>query len=292
MKKNTVPVIRIIIFGFLLLGNIIHFACSENEQIQTNPRPLKHTSPTDKPNIYPSYITTDVPIYKYKIINVYPHDPNSFTQGLVYENGTLYEGTGLKGKSTLKRVDLLSGAPLQVHQLPKTIFGEGITIFQNKIIQLSWRSNVCFVYDKETFQLLKQFNYPNEGWGITSDDKNLIMSDGSKTLTFLDPITFKKIKTIDVYSSQKRVKNLNELEYINGEIYANIWKSDFIVKINPSTGKVTGWIDLRNLLTQVERKRTDVLNGIAYDNEKNRLFVTGKLWPKLFEIELIQNPYN
>jgi len=224
----------------------------------------------------------------YKVVNTYPHDPNAFTQGLVFENGVLYEGTGLRGRSTLRRVELETGDILQIRELSAQFFGEGVTIYGNRLIQLTWQSNVGFVYDKESFELLQEFNYATEGWGITYDGKRLIMSDGTSTLHFLDPETFEEIGSIEVLDGGSPVTRLNELEYVQGEIYANVWQTDLIARIAPLTGQVTGWIELEGLLGLEDRSElVDVLNGIAYDAENDRLFVTGKLWPKLFEIELI-----
>lgn len=221
--------------------------------------------------------------YTYKVINAYPHDKEAFTQGLVFDNGYLYEGTGIKGASTLRKVQLETGDVVQLHQLSKQFFGEGITIYQDKIIQLTWRSKVGFVYDRQSFRLVRRFRYPTEGWGITHDGKRLIMSDGTAILYFLDPETFKKIGHILVHDAHGPVSNLNELEYIRGEIYANVWNKNLIVRISPQTGTVVGWIDLGGL-----RRWNGVLNGIAYDAEHDRLFITGKLWPYIYEIKLIE----
>lgn len=227
-----------------------------------------------------------VRFYGYTIINTYPHDPTAFTQGLVFEDGVLYEGTGLRGQSSLRRIELETGKILHVYELPHTYFGEGITIYKDTIIQLTWQSNTGFVYDKDTFALLQEFSYPTEGWGITYDGNTLIMSDGTSTLHFLHPETFEEISSIEVYHDAP-VTRLNELEYIDGKIYANVWLTDRIAIIDPDTGKVTGWIDLEGLLPEECTQRADVLNGIAYDADNDRLFVTGKLWPYLFEIDLI-----
>ncbi|MBU7029747.1 MAG: glutaminyl-peptide cyclotransferase [Theionarchaea archaeon] len=235
-----------------------------------------------------TYQDSDIQFYTYKIINTYPHDPTAFTQGLVFDNSFIYEGTGLRGQSSLRKVDLETGTIIQAYELPPQFFGEGITIYENTIIQLTWQSHTGFVYDKETFELLKEFTYPTEGWGITHDGTKLIMSDGTSILHFLDPETFEKIGSINVYDTNGPVTRLNELEYINREIYANVWQTDYIVRIHSQTGQVTGRIDLEGLLTPEEcNQRVDVLNGIAYDAENGRLFVTGKWWPYLFEIELI-----
>lgn len=231
---------------------------------------------------------SDVIIYTYNIANTYPHDRNAFTQGLVFEDGVLYEGTGRFGQSTLRRVELETGDILQIRELSAQFFGEGITIYENKIIQLTWRSNIGFVYDKNSFELLQEFNYSTEGWGITHDGERLIMSDGTSTLHFLDPQTFEEISQLEVFDNDDPVTRLNELEYVQGEIYANVWQTDQVARIAPGTGQVVGWVDLAGLLTAEDLSEpVDVLNGIAYDAKTDRLFVTGKLWPKLFEIELI-----
>lgn len=227
-------------------------------------------------------------VYSYKVINVYPHDVSSFTQGLVYENGFLYEGTGLRGKSSLRKVELETGNVLQIRNLPERIFGEGITVYDNKIIQLTWHSGVGFIYDRDSFVLLDNFTYQNQGWGITHDGHRLITSDGTSIIRFRDPESFREIGRIQVYDHNGPIENLNELEYVNGQIYANVWKTDRIAIIAPETGQVTGWIDLQGLyVPEGPLKPVDALNGIAYDSENDRLFVTGKLWPKLYEIEII-----
>ena len=226
--------------------------------------------------------------WTYEVINTYPHDREAFTQGLVYENGILYEGTGLNRRSQLRKVELQTAKVLQKYELPDEYFGEGITIFGNKIIQLTYRSNVGFVYDKDSFELLREFNYPTEGWGITHNGRHLIMSDGTPMLYFLDPETFEEIRRVMVFDKDESVWDLNELEFIEGQIYANVWQSDRIVIIEPRTCKVTAWIDMKGLLTTQDRhEKVDVLNGIAYDPNNKRIFVTGKFWPKLFEIKLV-----
>jgi glutamine cyclotransferase len=227
--------------------------------------------------------------YTYKIINSYSHDRNAFTQGLVYEDGVLYEGTGRHGFSELRKVELETGKVLQKCELSDELFGEGITIYGDKIIQLTYLSNVGFVYKKESFEVLREFNYSTPGWGITNDGKQLIMSDGTQKLYFLDAETFQWIRHIDVYDKGVSVWGLNELEYVKGQIFANVWPTERIARISPKTGQVIGWIDMRGLLTKQDLvMQVDVLNGIAYDKEKDRLFVTGKFWPKLFEVKLIQ----
>ncbi|OGD53420.1 glutamine cyclotransferase [Candidatus Bathyarchaeota archaeon RBG_13_38_9] len=228
-----------------------------------------------------------VPVYKCEIINKYPHDRNAFTQGLVFENNQLYEGTGLYGHSSLRKIQLETGTILKVRNLSDQYFGEGITVYQNKIIQLTWKNNVGFVYDKDDFHKIHEFHYPSEGWGITFDGEHLIMSDGTSTLHFIDPETFEEDHQIQIFSKEGPVKNLNELEYVKGEIYANVWQTNLIALISPTTGQVTGWIDVTELSNIENNNPTSMPNGIAYDPENDRLFVTGKLWSKIFEIELV-----
>ncbi|UCG13987.1 MAG: glutaminyl-peptide cyclotransferase [Deltaproteobacteria bacterium] len=226
------------------------------------------------------------PVYTYKIVNTFPHDPNAFTQGLVFKGGVIYEGTGLLGRSELRKVDLVTGDVLQHRNLPAYLFGEGVTAYENRLIQLTWKAGVGLVYDRASFGLIKEFRYSTEGWGITHDGKRLIMSDGTSTLRFLDPQTFAEIGLIEVYDRTDPVIKLNELEYVQGEVFANVWRTDLIARIAPETGRVVGWIDLAGLLKPEDRiPATGVLNGIAYDPANDRLFVTGKLWPKLFEIK-------
>lgn len=223
--------------------------------------------------------------YTYEIINTYPHDRTAFTQGLEFYNGFLYESTGLYSQSTLRKVDLQSGNVLQNISLPIEYFAEGITIFDNKIYQLTWRENTGFIYSVDTFSRISEFSYQTEGWGITNDGTHLIMSDGSATLFFLDPQTLEVINQIEVID-QKPIEKLNELEYIQGKIYANIWLEDKIAIINPQSGIIEAWINLTGLDEEESQESNKVLNGIAYDVQEDRLFVTGKLWSKLFEIDL------
>ena len=225
------------------------------------------------------------PVYGFEVVHAYPHDPQAYTQGLVYAGGVLYEGTGKYGESTLRRVDLETGKVLQAQALDRSLFGEGIAIWDGQIIQLTWRNNLAIVYDQRTFRELRRFEYRGEGWGLTHDGRHLILSDGSATLRFLDPQTFRVVRQLLVQSRGRRVGRLNELEYVRGEIFANIYYQDHIARISPRTGEVLGWIDLRGLWPQ-RSERDAVLNGIAYDAEGDRLFVTGKDWPKLYEIRL------
>lgn len=228
--------------------------------------------------------------FNYEIINTYPHDPGAFTQGLVYHQGFLYESTGLEGKSSLRQVDLATGQVLKKVDVPTPYFAEGLALFNNHFYQLTWQSQKAFVYNFDFgpgFAPIKTFSYSGEGWGLTDNDQSLIMSNGSNQIRFLDPETFHVQRTISVTENDRAVNMLNELEFIKGEIFANIWLTDRIARIDPASGRVTGWINLAGLLTPEERNRADVLNGIAYDEAGDRLFVTGKLWPKLFQIKLI-----
>ena len=235
-----------------------------------------------------SKISETPAVYTYKVVKTYSHDPKAFTQGLAFENGLLYESTGLHGSSTLRKVELETGRVLQMYKLPAEFFAEGITIYRDKIIQLTYRSNVGFLYKKATFELLERFNYSTEGWGITYDGKRLVMSDGTSTLRFLDPETFEQTGRIEVHDNNRPVSGLNELEYVKGQIFANVWPTELVVRISPQTGEVTGWIYLTGLLgLQDTAQPIDVLNGIAYDATDDRLFVTGKFWPRLFEIKLV-----
>jgi glutaminyl-peptide cyclotransferase len=226
--------------------------------------------------------------YGYTVVRSYPHDRDAFTQGLEYVEGVLYEGTGRNGHSGIRKVKLETGEVLQAQPLDPRYFGEGITVWKNRIIQLTWQSEVGFVYDRQTFRQQRSFQYTGEGWGLTHDGTRLIMSDGSPTgtLKFLDPETLRQTGTLTVRDGGRPVSQLNELEFVKGQIYANVWNTDRIAIIAPKTGRVTGWIDLHGLLDPREAGGVDVLNGIAYDAAGDRLFVTGKLWPRIFEIRL------
>lgn len=230
-------------------------------------------------------LKADVPVATVTVINTYPHDADAFTQGLVIHDGQLYEGTGRNGASSLRRVDLVSGEILQRHNLGSRYFGEGITIMDDKIYQLTWQSQLGFVYDLESFDLQKTFFLPGEGWGITHDGTRLIVSDGTAFLRFLDPQTLRETGRVQVVEDGVPVERLNELEFIDGEVWANVWYTDTIVRIDPASGALTGKLDLSGLYQQ--RSADDVLNGIAWDADSDRLFVTGKLWPALYEIEVV-----
>ncbi|MEW6262261.1 MAG: glutaminyl-peptide cyclotransferase [Thermodesulfobacteriota bacterium] len=229
----------------------------------------------------------EAPTYKAVIVKAFPHNPAYFTQGLALAGGSLYESTGGYGRSLLARLDLASGRVRKSRSLPARYFGEGLTVLGNRVYQLTWESRVGFVYDRDSFEPLREFFYDSEGWGLTHDGRRLIMSDGTSNLSFLDPDTRGITGRLEVRDHRGPVGKLNELEYVKGEVWANVWPTDRIVRISPLTGRVIGWIDLSGLLKPEDLTGpVDVLNGIAYDPESDRLFVTGKLWPKLFEIRL------
>jgi glutamine cyclotransferase len=228
------------------------------------------------------------PEYTFKIVRVFPHDPTAFTQGLVYHDGFLYEGTGLNGRSSLRKVRLETGEVVQHVDLASDFFGEGIAIVKNEVFQLTWQSQVGFVYKLDDFSFVRQFSYPGEGWGLTANGREIFMSDGTAEIRVLNATTLKEKRRFTVHDGSTPIDQLNELEMVQGQLFANIWQTDRIARISPQSGKVVGWIDLTGLLSPVYRRRSDaVLNGIAYDSTHKRLFVTGKLWPSIFEIELI-----
>jgi len=231
-------------------------------------------------------VQSTAPVSKYRVVRVYPHDPEAFTQGLVYLDGFLYEGTGLNGRSSIRKVKLENGEVVQIQKVDSQYFGEGIAVKGDTIYELTWQSEIGFIYDRATFTRKGTFNYKGEGWGLTHDGQRLIMSDGTAFLRFLDPVTLKELSRIQVKDGTSPVGNLNELEYVKGDILANVWQSHRIARISPKTGRVIAWLDLEGLLTPREAQQADVLNGIAYDAAGDRLFVTGKLWPKLFEIKI------
>jgi glutaminyl-peptide cyclotransferase len=227
-----------------------------------------------------------VPVYSYRVVATHPHDPSAFTQGLVYADGVFYEGTGLYGRSSLRRVDPPTGQVQQKVDLAPPYFGEGVALVGDTLYQLTWKEHTSFTYDRHNFAATGQFTYTTEGWGLTYDGRSLIMSDGSNTLYFRDPVNFEETGRVQVFDGATPVTLLNELEFIGGEVYANVWQTDRIARIDPQTGRVSAWIDL----TGLRPPQTDVLNGIAYDAGQDRLFVTGKLWPYLYEIALVPPP--
>jgi glutaminyl-peptide cyclotransferase len=235
-------------------------------------------------------VPAGIPQYGYEVVHTYPHDPNAFTEGLFYDGGFLYESTGLEGHSSVRKVRLETGEVLQKHDLLPTYFGEGIVKWKDKLIQLTYKTETGFVYNFNTFDVDRAFTYPGEGWALTHDGKRIIMSDGSPELRFWDPETLKETGRITVTDQGQPVKNVNELEWIKGEIFANIWMTNRIARIDPATGKVIGWIDLTGILSLSDPTSQEIheMNGIAYDAKTDRIFVTGKNWPKLFEIRLVR----
>lgn len=258
LKHNSLPT--------LLIFLLFHFGCSTTG------------------------VTADplAPTKQVRVINIFDHDPAAFTQGLVVEGETIYEGTGRRGASTLRKVDLPSGTVEKQVGLPRQYFGEGITIFGDRIYQLTWEERVCVVYEKESFKALGTLPFQGVGWGITDDEKHIYMSNGSNKILVRDPQTFRVLREITVKHGRRNINNLNELEFVNGKILANIWYEDKIAEIDPATGAVTSWIDCSGVYPAATRPdREHVLNGIAYDETSGRLFITGKNWPKLYEIEIV-----
>jgi glutaminyl-peptide cyclotransferase len=236
---------------------------------------------------HPSH-TPRPPEYTFKIVRTFPHDPNAFTQGLAYSDGFLYEGTGLQGRSSLRKVRLETGQIVQRVDLAPEFFGEGITLVKNEVIQLTWQSHIGFVYNLSDFHLLRRFSYSGEGWGLTTNGREIFMSDGTSEIRVLDGGTLAEKRRFTVRDGETPIDQLNELEFVDGEIFANVWQTDRIARISPHSGKVVGWINLKGLLSPVYRLEAGaVLNGIAYDSNRKRLFVTGKLWPNIFEVRLV-----
>jgi glutamine cyclotransferase len=226
--------------------------------------------------------------YTFKVVHVFPHDSQAFTQGLVYHDGFLYEGTGLNGRSSVRKVALETGTVVKQVELAPEFFGEGITVYKNEIVQITWQSQIGFVYSLSDFHLLRRFSYTGEGWGLATHGNEILMSDGSSEIRVLNAETFKEKRRIKVHDGAAPVTELNELEFVEGEIFANVWHTDRIARISPVTGRVLGWIDLKGILSPIYRAGPDaVLNGIAYDAQHKRLFVTGKLWPSIFEIQIV-----
>jgi glutamine cyclotransferase len=253
--------------------------CDDNSRTSAAP-------PNQSTNTASSAASTPTPYYTYEIVNTFPHDHGAFTQGLLYLDGALYESTGLNGRSSLRKVDLQTGTVLKELDVPHEYFAEGLAALNGKLYQLTWQNQKGFIYNLETFDQEGEFTYSGEGWGLTTDGQSLIMSDGTAQIRFLDPTTFHVKRTINVQDHGRPIIHLNELEYVKGEIFANIWTTEFVARIDPATGNVLGAIDFHGLLSLEERRDTDVLNGIAYDAAGDRLFITGKLWPRLFEIRL------
>jgi glutaminyl-peptide cyclotransferase len=226
------------------------------------------------------------PVYSYTVVNAFPHDPDAFTQGLIFRDGVLFESTGYNGKSSLRKVKLETGDVLQRYNVDARYFAEGMTDWGNRLIQLTYTTNVGFVYDLSSFAVQRTFTYTGQGWGLTHDTRRLIMSDGTSSLRFLDPETLRETGRITVKDGAKLIDNLNELEFVKGEVYANVWMTDRIAIISPESGRVTAWLDLTGIRGPIRSSGEDVLNGIAYDAARDRLFVTGKYWSRLFEIRV------
>ncbi len=276
---------------FILFFLILSTACGNN-QSRPNMNSTVNKTPANTVNT-----DSSLPVYTYEIVNTFRHDPKAFTEGLFFYNGFLYESTGQEGKSDLRKVELDSGKTVQQHKIPTDSFGEGATILNGKIYQLTWREGRGFVYEAETFKLLKEFTYAGEGWGLTNDGKNMFMTDSTHVIRVVDPETFQTVKTLVVLREDgKPLMQINELEYIKGELWANVWHSEepailgkpnYIARIDPNSGKLLGWIDLDGISPEdVERGPENTLNGIAYDAQNDRIFITGKNWKNLFEIKV------
>jgi|LSQX01.3.fsa_nt_gb glutamine cyclotransferase len=275
MKKHLLLVLEPISILFLVFFLLI-FSVSAHSLVQNQEWLLNHLSKNQS-----------LTKYTYQVIATYPHDPQAFTQGLIFHEGFLYESTGLYGESSLRKIDLRTGKVLLENKIDEIHFAEGLTLFNNLLIQLTWKSHLGFLYEVDTFEYIGSFDFPYEGWGITHDNKNLIISDGSDTLHFLDPKNFLVTKEIQVHLNGLMINQLNELEFINGKIYSNVWHTNLILIINPDDGEVIGWINLTGLEKQSDLSK-NVLNGIAFDQTNNHLFITGKNWPHLYEILLIE----
>jgi glutaminyl-peptide cyclotransferase len=278
--RKSVLAIAFIVLALVLTASLLTYLNNKSPSNSTSPTPTATPQPTF--TLAPTITPID---YSYKIINTYPHDTAAFTEGLIYSGAYIYESTGLNGQSSIRRVDLATGNVLQEYSLPSQYFGEGITIVDNRIIQLTWQSNIGFIYDKNTLAVTGNFTYPTEGWGLTFNGTQLIMSDGTSNLYFLNSTTFQRIGQVYVHDGTSAVENINELEYVNGDVYANIWHLNKIAIINPENGQVKGWIDLAGLSAPPQTS-DNVLNGIAYDQQNDRLFVTGKQWPNLYQITI------
>jgi glutamine cyclotransferase len=265
-------------------------ACGGADNAPTTQPPVARSTPSINANApAPAPTPAEVPVYTYEVVESYPHDPKAYTQGLVFHDGVLYESTGQYGESTLRKVELKKGKVKKKLEVPGQYFAEGMTLLNGKIYQLTWQQGKCFVYDLKDFKLESESSYEGEGWGLTTDGRQLILSDGTNQLRFIDPATFRVTRSVSVMDNGQPLVDINELEYIRGEIYANVWKTDRIARLDPQTGRILSWVDLTGLRPEETlRNSENVLNGIAYDEEHDRLYVTGKRWPKIFEIKLKQ----
>jgi glutamine cyclotransferase len=285
MMRRTLPLIALV--GVACDGGDGHARADAARAAPPSGAPTRPTSTAPAPSAGPTIPRRE----RVEVVRSLPHDPDAFTQGLVFHGGRLFESTGLNGRSSLRKVDVSTGRVLQQRALPAEIFAEGLARFDGRLFQLSWQNGKGFVWDAETFEPVREWRYTGEGWGLTHDGTHLIQSDGTATLRFLDPRTLETVRTLEVRSEGRLVTRLNELEWVEGELLANVWMTDRIAVIDPTTGNVTAWIDLVGLLPASERRpETDVLNGIAYDAANGRLYVTGKLWPRLFEVRRVPAP--
>ena len=283
---------------FIVFAILLSSACNDTTTRSSGNSMTVNRTNNNAPIADSAKTSADIPVYTYEIVNQFKHDSKAFTQGLVVHNGFFYESTGQYGDSTIRKVEIESGKVLQKQDLSEDYFAEGMTILNGKIYQITWKENTAFVYDLNDFKLLKQFRYQGDGWGLTNDGKNLILSDGTHVIRFLDPETFQTVRTITVFrEAGKPLIDLNELEYVKGEIWANVWRADdpqilgkpnHIARIDPNSGKILGWIDLGNISPDDVKRDpgSNTLNGIAYDEAADRIFVTGKYWKKLFEIKV------
>jgi glutamine cyclotransferase len=276
----------VVLFALVVAASFV--LATETQQ----PAPPPSAQPTERLHLKGKPASTTVaqggaiPVLSATVVKSYPHDPHAFTQGLEFFDGYLYESTGRQRQSTLRQTVVETGRVVKSVRLPDESFGEGLTIFHGKIYQLTWLEKIGFIYDLRTFRKLGKFSYGTEGWGLTHDDASLILSDGTNRLQYIDPASFRVTKTLEVSAGSEAVTNLNELEFIRGEIWANVWHSDRIARIDPKSGQVTAWVDLTAITEKDPHEQEDVLNGIAWDPGRQRLFVTGKNWSKLFEIKV------
>lgn len=286
MGQGDLVKIRLTVLALLVMclgcrtGTLTQRTPNSNSDLQ-NGAVRQEPSPAD------ADLAADIPEYSFEVVNTWPHDVKAFTQGLIFYDDALLESTGQYGESSLRKVDVRTGRVLKRINVPAQYFAEGLTLLGGKVFQLTWTTRKGFIYDPQTLQKEGEFTYGGEGWGLTSDGESLIISDGTNQIRFLDATDYRIKRTIEVFDNNRPLRDLNELEYVKGEIYANVWHSERVARIDPQTGKILGWIDLKGLLAPDEQSDPEaVLNGIAYDEAGDRLFVTGKLWPKLFEIRL------
>lgn len=271
----------IVVLMILVLGASLFLALRERRQFESRRARAEGVAQN-----LPAGFDPDQPVWGYRVVKAYPHDPSAFTQGLVYHRGELLESTGLRERSSLRRVELETGRVLESRALDPRVFAEGLALVGDRLYQLTWTDQLAFVWKLEGLEYVKQLGYTGQGWGLAESGGRLVQSDGSAELVWRDPETFQELERVTVTAGGVPVSSLNELEMVEGELFANVWMTNFVARIDPATGKVRAWVDLSGLLTQQEALRADVLNGIAYDSENKRLFVTGKLWPRLFEVEL------